>query len=178
MKTAAWAAPTAVVFSAAPAFAASPESQKGLQGWVTVGRSGCYSNEQTITIDGRGEYPNRGLWIMETAPGLSLKDAKVERASITFYFPTTLGPLNWTNNSDKGWSNLVRNADGVPQINGYDSYTSTYSGSWTFNGDVLVADRQPRFTVRTSCTRFTSYAYRSVTVDGDFVAFRRGPISL
>ena len=178
MKTAAWAAPTAAVSVAAPAFAVSPESKKGLQGWVTV-QSSC-RNGQTLTIDGRGSYPDRGLWIMETAEGFDLSESTVEGAKITFYFPSTLGNLSWTNRSGAGWSNLTRD-DSAPQKAGYVAYSSTYGGQWRYDAthDVLIAVGQPRFeATRSGCSRITAYARRSVTVDGEFIAFERGPITL
>lgn len=179
MKTAAWAAPTAAVSVAAPAFAVSPESKKGLQGWVMV-QSRCSWSTQTLTIDGRGSYPDRGLWIMETAEGFDLSNAQVSDAKITFYFPSTLGTLNWANRSGAGWSNLTQD-DSAPQKAGYFAYSSTYGGRWRYDAthDVLIAVGQPWFeATRSGCSRITAYARRSVTVDGEFVTFERGPITL
>lgn len=182
MKTAAWAAPTAAVSVAAPAFAVSPESEKGLQGWVTVQSrcDGVFWSTQTLTIDGRGSYPDRGLWIMETTPGFDLSEAEVTGAKIIFYFPTSLGTLDWANNSSGGWTDLVLDSS-APQKSGYSAYSSTYNGTWTYDSgnDVLLAAGQPRFTAtRTGCGTVTAYARRSVTVDGEFVTFERGPITL
>lgn len=181
MKTAAWAAPTAAVSVAAPAFAVSPESNKGLQGWVTV-QSACAGSRgtQTLTIDGRGSYPDRGLWIMETTPGFDLSEAEVSGAKIIFYFPTSLGTLNWANDSTGGWTNLTLDRS-APQKNGYYAYSSTYEGTWTYDSanDVLLAAGRPRFTAtRTGCSTVTAYARRSVTVDEEFVTFERGPVTL
>lgn len=179
MKTAAWAAPTAAVSLSAPAFAVSPESKKGLQGWVTVSRQ-CGSVNQTITINGRGDYPDRGLWVTETTEGLNLEDATIENASITFYFPSSLDTLSWTSSSQPGWSNLTVD-NSAPAISGHIAYTSTYSGGWTYStrNDVWLADSDPYFTAsRSGCSRITAYARRVVTVDGETVAFTRGPVTL
>ena len=182
MKTAAWAAPTAAVSVAAPAFAVSPESKKGLQGWVQLESecSGIFLSTQTLTVDGQGSYPDRGLWIMETAPGFDLSKAKVTGAKITFYFPTSLGDLRWTNTSGNGWSGLNRD-NRAPQKSGYYAYSSTYTGRWTYDSEknVMLAAGQPKFTTtRSGCSTVTAYALRSVTVDGETVSFERGPITL
>lgn len=171
-KGSAWAAPAIVLGAAAPATAASP--QPGLQGWVQVS-SQCLLRGQSITIDGRGDYPDRGLWVFNAPP------STIKNAAITFYFENGLGTLTWTGSSG-GWSTPVVD-NSVPAISGYTAYTTRYSGSWTSAPNASppysYADSQPYFaTSVTGCQTIRVYAYRTVTVNGQVYSFRRGPVVL
>ena len=63
----AWSVPTVAIATAAPAMAASPIRDPGLQGWVTVSgdcqESGWLTpkSTSTIRIDGRGQLPDLSL---------------------------------------------------------------------------------------------------------------------
>lgn len=171
-KGSAWAAPAIVLGAAAPATAASP--QPGLQGWVQVSTQ-CLLRGQSITIDGRGDYPDRGLWVFNAPP------STIKNAAITFYFENGLGTLTWTGSSG-GWSTPVVD-NSVPAISGYTAYTTRYSGSWTSAPNASppysYADSQPYFaTSVTGCQTIRVYAYRTVTVNGQVYSFRRGPVVL
>lgn len=176
----AWATPAIAFASAAPAMAASP----GLQGWVTVGKDCDWDNfryDVTLDIDGRGDYPDHGLWVFDGVDG-----QPPSNASITFYVSSGLGTLNWsTATGNSGWSAPTLN--GSPpggSISGFTAYTTTYSGTWSFNTGAARwdADGDPHFTTtienRPTCPTVQVYAYRRVTINSVVVGFLRGPISL
>ncbi len=189
VKGAAWAMPAVTVGAAAPAMAASIPP-RGLNGWVEVGKR-CrwdwdwgdltWRYPTTVDIDGRGSYPNRGIWVFIDD---SRPEATPENATITFFFQRS--NLSWDSSSGSGWSNLVRDPSkdsisGVPA--GYYAYTTTYSGTWTYStgASAWIADFQPRFTTtydRDDCRTVRTYAWRSVTTNGETVTFLRGPVTL
>lgn len=179
-KGAAWVTPVLMTGAIAPAVSASPEP--GLQGWVGVGKS-CDGSTMTLTIDGTGSYPDRGLWVYNAQP------AQLSNAYITFYYPTGLRTITWSPNaSNSNWSTPVVDSTATP-ISGYTAYTTRYSGTWTYHatgadGPYSTADGQPNFsaTVNRASTYCSSgvnlYARRTVTVGGTQTSFLRGPVSI
>lgn len=189
VKGTAWAAPTIALGSAAPAMAAS--RPPGLQGWVTVGKSCDRDDPDTLTINGTGgnnaNPPNsgsRGLWVYNTTSNTTLSNARM-----TFYYPTSLGTIPWSPASgNSGWSTPAPSTVD-PAISGFTAYTTYYSGSWTYRGghsnpldDHHLADGRPNFraSLRISyCgSNLSVYARRTITVGGDVISFRRGPVYL
>ncbi|PWJ27315.1 hypothetical protein ATK17_3506 [Branchiibius hedensis] len=180
-KGAAWTTPVLLVGVVAPPASASP--QPGLQGWVDVGKSCNASFAMTLTIDGTGSYPDRGLWVYNAQP------AQISNAYITFYYPSGLGTIAWTAASgNSNWSVPAVDAT-APVIAGYTAYTTRYSGTWTYHatgtdGPYSTADGDPKFTATvagagTYCRNGVSvYARRTVTVNGTVYTFLRGPVSL
>ena len=171
----AWATPAIAFASAAPAMAASP----GLQGWVTVGKA-CGGGNVTLDIDGRGDYPDHGLWVFD-----GVLAQPPSNANITFYVSSGLGNLNWsTATGNSGWSAPTPN--GSPPggaISGFNAYTTTYSGTWSFNGGASRwdANGDPHFTTTVQqqpCPTVQVYAYRQVTINSVVIGFLRGPIKL
>ena len=187
----AWSVPTVAIATAAPAMAVSPIRDPGLQGWVTVSgrcQQSLSPRESTsrITIDGRGQLPDRGLWVYNTGPEGSVRDA-----SITFYFPTTLGTLTWSSATASQWTTPV--VDNSQPVAGHIGYTTRYNGTFVYSSaqDLHYATSLPHFTA-TSTTpgfcprRISAYARRTVTAtvrsDGQYntstVTFLRGPVYL
>lgn len=172
MKGAAWATPVAVTAIAAPAYAVS--QPPGLNGWVGVSAdctSGRNSATESITIDGTGTYPDRGLWATPAKSTQKPTDAK-----ITFYFPDWMGDLTWRQGSgNSGWSAPTRVNSGK---RGYYAYQTTYSGDWTYvpSRELWTANGKPFFTTSfrlSRCTRFRVYALRSVNIGGKVLDFER-----
>lgn len=172
-KGIAWSAPVALVSVAAPAFAVSTP---GLNGWVQVGTS-CSWGTQTLTIDGSGSYPNRGLWV-DLAP----QSPSPQNAFIIFYFPSDLN-LTWSAMSDNsGWS-IPSVYSSAPPISGYTGYITRYTGTWQWNASARrqIAVGKPHFQVSQrfqGCRTITAYARRSVTLPSGTYAFTRGPVTL
>lgn len=175
VRGAAWAVPTLVVSTAAPALAASPPN--GLQGWVSVGKT-CGSSTNVVTIDGTGDYPDRGLWVTYVPAGVTPTAARV-----SFYYPNGLNP-SFANDGSTGWTVPATGAAGVTPISGFTAYTTTYSGTWTrqADGTTMVANNDPKFvgTITNSlCTQTIQvYAERSVKVGNETITFTRGPVNL
>ena len=191
----AWSVPTVAVATAAPAMAVSPIREPGLQGWVTVSGScqesgGWFSPRQstsTIRIDGRGQLPDRGLWVYNTGPEGSVRDA-----SITFYFPSTLGTLTWSSATASQWTTPV--VDNSQPVAGHIGYTTRYNGTFVYSSaqDLHYATSLPHFTATATrdghvCpTRISAYARRTVTAtvrsggqyNTETVSFLRGPVYL
>lgn len=176
MRGAAWAAPSALIAVAAPAIAASsPE----LNGWVQVATScSTWSGAQTLSIDGTGRYPVRGIWV-DQAPASPAPSG----ASITYYFPSTRA-LTWTRASGGSatWSTPARDGR-APRISGFTAYTSTYSGTWTYDATARrqIADARPAFRVTNtldSCRTVQVHALRTVTLGGTDYSLQRGPVTL
>lgn len=188
VKGTAWAAPAIAIGNAAPAMAAS--RPPGLQGWVTVGKQCRSASSGVLTINGTGggnaNPPNtnsRGLWIYNTNSGTTITNA-----SMTFYYPTSLGTISWSSASgNSGWSVPAVDTR-VPQIPGYRAYTTNYSGSWQFYDNPGLEDDHHRATGRPNFTASLTisncgqplpvYARRTVTVDGEVVTFQRGPVTI
>ncbi len=187
----AWSVPTVAVATAAPAMAVSPIREPGLQGWVTVSgscqqSSGPRESTSTITIDGRGQLPDRGLWVYNTGPEGSVRDA-----SITFYFPSTLGTLTWSRATASQWTTPV--VDNSQPVAGHIGYTTRYNGTFVYSSaqDLHYATSLPHFTATSTppgfCpTRISAYARRTVTAtvrsggqyNTETVSFLRGPVYL
>lgn len=184
----AWAVPTIVIGSAAPAMAAS--RPPGLQGWVTVGKNCQYGND-TLTINGTGggnaNPPNsnsRGLWVFNTNASTTISNAV-----ITFWYPTSrTGTITWqAAGGNSNWSVPVVSTVGGT-IPGFTGYTTYYSGGWQYYDNPGVLDDhhraidRPNFTASVnvdSCgSNLPVYARRTVTVDGTTYTFRRGPVYL
>lgn len=180
-KGAAWVTPVLMTGAIAPAVSASP--QPGLQGWVDVGKSCNLVSTMTLTIDGTGSYPDRGLWVYNAQP------SQLSNAYITFYYPTGLAPISWSANSaNSNWSIPAVDATATP-ISGFTAYTTRYSGTWTYHatgadGPYSTADGQPSFSGRVSgagtyCRNGVDlYARRTVSVDGTPVMLLRGPVTI
>ncbi|KYH45027.1 hypothetical protein [Branchiibius sp. NY16-3462-2] len=178
-KGAAWTTPVLLVGAVTPP--ASASVQPGLQGWVTVGKS-CDSNTMTLTIDGTGSYPDRGLWVY----GPSTQN--IANAFITFYYPSTLA-ITWAANpTNASWS-VPAIDNTAPAISGFTAYTTKYSGAWTYHptgadGPYSTANGQPNFTGTAQnagvlCRNGVNvYARRTVTVNGTQVTFLRGPVQI
>lgn len=183
VRGAAWAVPAVVVATSAPAFAASPVPPGGLDGWVELQRR-CGDGGRgptQLTIDGAGNYPDRGLWVFVSPAGPTPSNA-----TITFYLQSS--GLTFSNSSGTGWSNLVRASglDSTAPASGYYAYQTTYTGTWTYTDasgtatDRWVADTDPTFqtTYSTNCVTVRVYARRTVTTSLGTVSFVRGPVVL
>lgn len=177
LNAAAWSAPVIAFTSQAPAAAAS--AQPGLQGIVSVRKSCSSSSGSVLTIDGRGSYPDRGLWIEDAT-----RASTITSASITLYFPTSLGTITWQAlNTGSNWS--VPSVDAsAPRIANLTAYTMRYTGSFTYSSQnqTKVADGQPYFRATisyTACSQsLTLHSLRRVTINGTVEAIERGPIRL
>lgn len=137
-----------------------------------------WSGAQTLSIDGTGRYPVRGIWV-DQAPASPAPCG----ASITYYFPSSRA-LTWTRASggSAAWSTPARD-DRAPRISGFTAYTSTYSGTWSYDASARrqVADAQPAFRVTNtldSCETIRVHALRTVTIGGAEHSHRRGPVTL
>ncbi|MDN5639781.1 hypothetical protein I6H58_03400 [Rothia kristinae] len=171
-RGAAWSLPAVAAAAAVPAQAASPKL--GLQGWVHFQRS-CSRSTTTMTIDGRGSYPLKGLWVEGATSATKVADAQ-----LTVWFPTSLGRLDWRNRGSSQW--FISSTRRDPNRPGYYAYTLTYTGGWSFNaqGEYKSATEQPYFTASVSgCVGTTPlYTRRDVTVDGETFVIERGPLPL
>ena len=179
-KAAAWTVPAAAVVAAAPAMAASPIPPRGLNGWVEISRWCARTYE--YQIDGRGNFTgggnnDRGIWTFVPDPNAVITDA-----SIVFYLDTS--NAIFTNSSEPGWSDLVRDAglDSAAPAAGFYAYRTTYTGSWTYFTQYQAwgADSDPwwRWNMPDDgCSRVRAYARRTLTVNGETITFTRGPIS-
>ena len=179
-RTAAWTTPVIAMGAAAPAVAAS--AAPGLQGYVTVAKQ-CAGTTMTLTINGTGTYPDKGLWVFNAQP------SSLSNAAITFYYPSSLGTISWSAAAgNSGWSTPTVDST-APQISGFTAYTTKYTGSWTYVSTSAppysFANGQPNFTATVTATTarcsdggVSVYARRTVDVDGTTIAFQRGPVSL
>lgn len=179
VKGAAWSVPVAVVAGNAPAMASSPIPPNGLNGWVELSRNCGRTYE--FQIDGRGTFTgggdnDRGIWTFVPDP-----NAQITNATIVFFFSRS--DMTFNNQSGVGWSNLQRapQLDGTSPNSGYYAYTTTYNGSWTYvpAHEAWVADSDPYWRsdlARGTCSTICAYARRSLTVNGETIAFTRGPV--
>jgi hypothetical protein len=181
-KSAAWTVPVIALGVAAPAASASTTATPpGLQGWVTVSESCSIVTGMQLTIDGTGSYPERGLWIFNTTKTTAIKDA-----TVTFYFPADMN-LQWSyaSGGSTQWTVPAKDSS-APSIAGMTAYTTRYTGAFAFvpgNPAYSYAVGQPKFQSKALSYNYcrsaiTGYARRSVSVDGQPIAFQRGPISL
>lgn len=178
LTAAAWTAPVIALSSPAPAMAASP--RPGLQGLVTV-RKSCSTagSGSTLTIDGRGSYPDRGLWVEGATSSTT-----ITAPSITLYFPTSLGTLSWqAQTTGSNWSTPAVDT-AAPRIANLTAYTMRYTGTFTYSAQnkTKVAAGQPYFQAAISysaCSQgITTHSLRRVTVNGNLETIQRGPVSL
>lgn len=172
VKGTAWAAPAIAVAAVAPNVSASPIPERGLNGWVQLGRL-CNWQTDRFNVDGRGSYDDRGLWTFTEESDIPVG------AEIIFWFSRE---LTFTNGASD-WTNLTR----VPTLDsttrGY-AYSTTYSGDWTYRSRGTQnarweADTDPYwYATGGGCLgRICAYARRIVTYsDGTSVSFDRGPI--
>ena len=167
-KGVAWAAPVTIIGTAAPALAASQVN--GLNGWVEL-RGNC--GTKGLLIDGRGTYPNRGLWVYP----ITSCSVTPQNARITFYLPN--GRVNGKSTAveDSGWSVPVKD-DSVPHKPSYTGYTTVYDGDWTYVGDEsqMRVTSFPYFSVETKniCSQpLHVIARRSVDVGGHTLVHER-----
>lgn len=191
----AWSVPAVAVAAPARAMAASPIP--GLNGWVQVGRA-CEGYWEwswgwqlryriNLRIDGTGGqlFPHSdgfGLYVLNTNPSSTVTGAK-----ITFYYPNPpAGNVTWTRvGGNQQWSVPTLDAGALPKP-GYAAYTTNFTGTWTHTP---ASGSTPAFTMANGVPNFTAtadgftsdpcspnmtvYARRSVTVDGDEIAFER-----
>lgn len=174
-KGVAWAAPVTIIGTAAPAFAGSQVD--GLNGWVLLrGKCPTWSAAGRLEIDGRGTYPDRGLWVWP----VNSADVEVKNAKITFYLPSNRVSGSFRSDANSQWSVPVVD-NSVPGKAGYTAYTTTYSGSWTYvsSENQMRVTSYPVFSIAASniCTsplRVT--ARRSVEVGGNTLVFERSVV--
>lgn len=174
VKGAAWAVPATAVVGAAPAFAASPSPSPGavLEGFVEYSKIYDPSAQTCdLQIDGRGAYPDRGLWVRnQPTPPTS--------AVATIYLENP----NWvtTNLAEgTGWSDLTIVPNTDPEVPAsFTAYQTTYNGGWTTvtdeDGQRWEAATDPAFIgvagddEDASCEFFiTTYVRRTITVGGE-----------
>ncbi|WP_371031018.1 hypothetical protein [Pseudoclavibacter sp. JSM 162008] len=172
LRTAAWTTPIIATAVAAPAYAASPVKTPGINGWIEFTYPGS-GGRASVTVDARGTYPVRGLWIND-----AIATTTITNIYIVFHFRPGAGTLGFTKTgADAGsWSNLV--LVGTITINGqaYNSYRSNYSG-------VLPAPNAESRVLLKNAVFFQSqevdggsrvpYIDRFVTINGAIQSFRR-----
>lgn len=174
VKGAAWSVPVVAVGAAAPAMAASPV--RGIDGWVEMQHSrpwwGC---DTSLTMDGTGSYPNRGLWVTDTRTWDTITDAFID-----FSVSASIGQLTWSKvgSGTTCWSTPVW--DRTDSISGESVhvYRTAYTCSITAATPRTLLDNR-NFHYRAnfySCATYRIWAYRHVIVNNEVLAFRRGPI--
>lgn len=174
VKGAAWAAPAVLATATIPAYAAS---KPALDGWLlnTIScsrdrRSGVWS--MTYTINGQGNYPDRGLWV-SNAPA----SATISATKVTQYISDTVGQLTFQRDrTSSQWSTLAYDST-APVRNGYIAYTTTFSGTWQYDTDkkLWFPSALPYFTttVNNKCISLKVITARFVTVNGTVYSFER-----
>lgn len=185
LRAAAWTTPVIATAVAAPAFAAS-QDKYGLNGWVYVKWSSKWEQfknkkgklewrlREYLTLDGRGEEPNIGLWVSETKPG-----DVISNVSIVFYTSVTES-LTWTALSGNSGAWSTPTAEPVTTLNGVSvrPYRTTYlspitatSPTTTLNNDLVFQ------TTGSGVASAKVWALRSVSVNGKQITRLRGPVS-
>lgn len=169
VKGAAWAAPAVLATATIPAYAAS---KPALDGWLVNKTSCSSSTRMTYTIDGRGTYPQRGLWV-SNAPA----SATIGATKITQYVSTAAGSPTFQNGGiSHQWSTLAYDAT-APVKTGYRAYTTTFSGTWQYNATnkLWLPSTLPYFTttVDKCITALQVITARFVTVNGTVYSFER-----
>lgn len=173
VKGAAWAAPAVLATATIPAYAAS---KPALDGWLSI-EIKCGRN-MTYTVDGRGTYPDRGLWV-SNAPA----SAQIGVTKITIYLDNTrisTNPVNYltfqNGVTNPQWSDLAYDST-APAKSGYRAYTTTFSGTWQYDTakKLWFPSSQPYFTAsRNTCiSPLKVVVARSVTVNGTVYSFER-----
>ncbi len=167
-KGAMWAAPVMTTTAFVPSHAVSnAQSTPRVSGNMQV-KSECFSNtENIIRISNVANYPRGGFWVEEAQAKSKATDAK-----ITFYFPTNLGGLQWRAQRNNGlWSTPAYDST-APTINGFRAYTTTYTGTWGYDGKnrILLTTSGMDFVAngpQNLCRATVNiHAIRSVKVDG------------
>lgn len=169
VKGAAWAAPAVLATATIPAYAAS---KPALDGWLVNKTSCSSSTRMTYTIDGRGTYPQRGLWVSGTTAS-----AVIGATKITQYLSNAAGqPVFQRGGTSNQWSDLVYDPN-APVKTGYRAYTTTFSGTWQYNATnkLWFPDSLPYFTttVGKCISALQVITARSVTVNGTVYSFER-----
>ena len=175
VKGAAWAAPAVLATATIPAYAAS---KPALDGWMTITLSSCSRDRRsgawstTYTINGQGNYPDRGLWV-SNAPA----SATIGATKVTQYISDTVGQLTFqTGETSNQWSPLAYDST-APVRNGYIAYTTTFKGTWQYNATnkLWFPDSLPYFTttVGRCITALPVITARFVTVNGTVYSFER-----
>lgn len=169
VKGAAWAAPAVLATATIPAYAAS---MPALDGWVLNTTNCSRYGGMTYTIDGRGTYPNRGLWV-SNAPA----SAQIGAAKIIQYISNAAGqPQFQKGGTANEWSNLVYDP-AAPAKTGYRAYTTTFSGTWQYNATnkLWFPSTLPYFTttVGKCISALQVITARFVTVNGTVYSFER-----
>ena len=167
-KGAAWAAPVTIIGTAAPAFASSQVD--GLNGWVEP-RADCRSGR--LIIDGRGTYPDRGLWVYPVASST----VTVEEAKITFYLPSSRVNGSFSMVQTSSWTTPTLDPTAPTKAN-YSAYTTLYKGSWTYvsGASQMRVTSFPVFSIpiKNVCGRpLPVTARRSVVVGGNTIVVER-----
>lgn len=174
VKGAAWAAPAVLATATIPAYAAS---KPALDGWLLNILSRCYrdrsgASSTTYTIDGQGNYPDRGLWV-SNAPA----SAVIGATKVTQYVSTAAGsPTFQRGGTSNQWSTLAYDST-APVKTGYRAYTTTFSGTWQYDTvkKLWFPSTLPYFTttVGKCITTLQVITARSVTVNGTVYSFER-----
>ena len=169
VKGAAWAAPAVLATATIPAYAAS---MPALNGWVLNTTSCSSSTRMTYTINGQGNYPDRGLWV-SNAPA----SATIGTTKITQYISNAAGqPQFQKGGTANEWSNLVYDP-AAPAKTGYRAYTTTFSGTWQYNATnkLWFPSTLPYFTttVGKCITALQVITARFVTVNDRVYSFER-----
>lgn len=167
-KGAMWAAPVVAATAFVPSHAVSnAQPTPRVSGNMQV-KSECFFNtDNIIRISNVANYPRGGFWVEEAQASSKATDAK-----IIFYFPTNLGDLKWRAQRNNGlWSTPTYDST-APTINGFRAYTTTYHGTWEYNGKnrILLTTSGMEFVAngpQNLCrATVTTHAIRSVKVDG------------
>lgn len=169
VKGAAWAAPAVLATATIPAYAAS---KPALDGWLLNKTSCSSSTQMTYTINGQGNYPDRGLWV-SNAPA----SATIGATKITQYVSTAAGSPTFQNGGiSHQWSTLAYDAT-APVKTGYRAYTTTFSGTWQYDTakKLWFPSTLPYFTttVGKCISALQVITARFVTVNGTVYSFER-----
>ncbi|WP_271986587.1 hypothetical protein [Pseudoclavibacter terrae] len=169
LTAAAWSVPVIATAVAAPAQAAS--RVRGIDGWVEVQWDG-----NRVYLDGRGSYPDRGLWVTDTNPGDTITNA-----TITFYLSVT-AVATWTaqGGNDGAWSLPVNIGTSTIAGTPVRGYTTTYNFAAfpvTPVSPITMLNNNLHWRTNTGFGNSLVWARRSVTVNGEVLSFLRGPVS-
>ncbi|PPF83899.1 hypothetical protein C5E07_10470 [Pseudoclavibacter sp. RFBJ3] len=171
LSAAAWSVPVIALAVAAPARAASTLAPvPGINGWIQFGYPTSSRGTARVTLDARGRYPERGLWINDTTAA-----TKVTDMHLAFHFPSAAGDLSFAEEGTSAWSPLVK--VGTIAIDGarYNSYRSDYTAKLPLSpGRTLIPnDFSFRSTRSVAWSGARPYIDRFVTIDGTAQSFRR-----
>lgn len=165
LTTAAWSIPVIATAVAAPAQAAS--QVRGIGGWVEVEWS------KRVTLDSRGTYPDRGLWVTDTVSGDTITNA-----TITFYLSvTTLATWSALGGNEGVWSLPVDIGTSTIAGTPVRGYTTTYTAPITATAPITLLNNNLHWQTNKGFGNASVWARRSVTVNGEVLSFLRGPVS-